>query len=277
MVIDLMKADPVMSSLYVTDIGYYPQASGHYRERREGIDQYVLIYCIAGQGRYELAGRSYEVPANTFFVLPKSIPHTYQADENNPWTIYWIHFDGHIAPHFAASLFTPQPVRPAINSRISNRIKLFDEIVASLNRGPDVANLRYACSVLYHFLATLCHLREYRAATAASTEASIADSLIHYISENMEHRITLAELSRFSGYSITHLSGVFRAKTGYSPMEYAAIMKVRKACELLDNTDLHVNQICYRIGIPDPYYFSRFFSKIMGVSPKNYRNRQKPI
>ena len=61
MVTDMMAADAIVSVLYVTDIGYYPKAENHYRERREPIDQYVFIYCIDGRGSYEVGGNSYEV------------------------------------------------------------------------------------------------------------------------------------------------------------------------------------------------------------------------
>lgn len=52
-------------------------------------------------------------------------------------------------------------------------------------------------------------------------------------------------------------------------------MKMRKACNLLDNTNMKLSQISLKLGIDDPYYFSRLFSHIMGLSPKTYRNRIK--
>jgi len=51
---------------------------------------------------------------------------------------------------------------------------------------------------------------------------------------------------------------------------------VEHSCRLLRQTDLRVNQICYRIGIDDPYYFSRLFSKQMGMSPTKYRESTLP-
>ena len=56
---------------------------------------------------------------------------------------------------------------------------------------------------------------------------------------------------------------------------YANQLRINKACSLLDFTDLHINQICYRVGITDPYYFSRLFSRIMGMSPSAYRRVKK--
>ena len=44
-IIKLMEDDPLASSIYITDIGYYPKAWHHYRSRKKPIDQYVFIYC----------------------------------------------------------------------------------------------------------------------------------------------------------------------------------------------------------------------------------------
>ena len=132
MVTDMMAADAIVSVLYVTDIGYYPKAENHYRERREPIDQYVFIYCIDGRGNYEVGGNSYEVSANQYFILPAGVPHKYQADPENPWTIYWIHFKGVLAPHYAADAIAPTSVNPGIHSRISNRINMFEELFETL-------------------------------------------------------------------------------------------------------------------------------------------------
>ena len=101
MIVEMEERDPLVSSLYITDIGYYPHAVGHHRERREGIDQHVLIYCVEGAGRYRLDGRSYDVHSGEYFILPAGHPHAYTADDDNPWTIYWIHFKGQHAAVYA--------------------------------------------------------------------------------------------------------------------------------------------------------------------------------
>jgi len=54
-------------------------------------------------------------------------------------------------------------------------------------------------------------------------------------------------------------------------LAYFNQMKVEYACKMLRETDMKINQICYKIGIEDPFYFSRMFSKIVGMSPSEYR------
>ena len=46
---------------------------------------------------------------------------------------------------------------------------------------------------------------------------------------------------------------------------------MQKACQYLLLTDLRVNEIGEKLGIEDPYYFTRLFTKKMGVSPTQYR------
>ncbi|MBV4004894.1 helix-turn-helix transcriptional regulator, partial [Bacteroides thetaiotaomicron] len=61
----------------------------------------------------------------------------------------------------------------------------------------------------------------------------------------------------------------------FSCCVYFNLLKMQQACLLLDTTDMKINQICYKIGIEDTYYFSRLFSKIMGMSPREYRKSKK--
>ena len=93
--IEELKRDPLGRELYITDIGYYPHAGFHYCERKEeDSNEFVLIYCVEGEGWFELDGKRYDVGANQFFILPKYKAHAYGSKAENPWTIYWIHFDG---------------------------------------------------------------------------------------------------------------------------------------------------------------------------------------
>ena len=48
----------LVSGLYPTDIGWYPQASHHGRHRESGAEQNILIICTAGQGWFEMDGNT---------------------------------------------------------------------------------------------------------------------------------------------------------------------------------------------------------------------------
>lgn len=50
---------PLIRGLYLTDVGYYPRAKGHFRERKEGIEEYILLYCTEGRGTVLVDGKEY--------------------------------------------------------------------------------------------------------------------------------------------------------------------------------------------------------------------------
>ncbi len=274
-IIDMIDKDPVARLLYITDIGYYPKALHHYRERNPSIDQCVLIYCVDGSGWYEINGVRYEVKENHYFMLPAGVPHTYGSYESNPWTIYWAHFKGPMAKHYLPDTLVPLKIAPSTDSRIANRISLFEEIFNTLNDSFDMENIRYAISALHYFMESLRYLKQYRKVGNQKHETDVIESTVHFLEENIEKHLTLNAIAEYSGFSPSYLSDRFKERTGHSPLTYFNILKMKKACDLLDNTSMKLNQISFKLGIEDPYYFSRLFSKIMGMSPKSYRSQQK--
>ena len=270
MVIEMAEHDELASSLFVTDIGYYPNATNHYRERKKAIDQYVLIYCVDGSGWYQLNDKVYQVGKNQFFILPAGQPHIYGATEW--WTIYWVHFRGEHASIFAEGMQTPKDINVTLNSRISDRIGIFEEIISTLQAGEGLEDLRYASSLLYHFLASMRYLGQFRRSkTLNLNNQNVVDAAVHYMQENIGNRIKLADVIHYVGYSQSHFSKLFLQQTGQSPLAYFNYLKIDYACKLLRETDMKINQICYKIGIEDSYYFSRLFSKVKGLSPSEYR------
>ena len=98
--IDFNENHPLCRGLYMTDIGYYPKASFHLRERTQGCEQYILIYCTNGEGWFTIDNQTYSVTANQFFIIPALHPHQYGASRHNPWSIYWVHFAGNMAAEY---------------------------------------------------------------------------------------------------------------------------------------------------------------------------------
>lgn len=275
-VVEMMEKDPLTSTLHITDIGYYPKALHHFRERTEPINQYVFIYCTDGAGYYRIGRNEYAVSANQYFILPAGIPHVYASDDVRPWTIYWIHFKGSLAFSYVGDIRTPVNVLPEKHSRINDRNALFEEMFNTLRTGYSNENLHYVTSLFHYYLGSLRYLKQYRRTFGEkATDKDMVTLSIHYMKENVEKHITLQDVANHVNYSPSHFSMLFKKQTGHSPLTYLNLLKIQQACSLLDNTDMKINQICYKVGIEDPYYFSRLFSKIMGMSPYEYRKTKK--
>lgn len=272
MIIDMEKADPLVSSLYITDIGYYPHARGHYRERKVPIAQHVLIYCVDGAGWYSMGNSQLQrIGANQFVILPAGKPHAYHSDTDNPWTIYWVHFTGTQSDLYARGAMQPQDVKPGIYSRINHRNDIFEEIYNTLSETFSRDSLRYVSSMLHYYLASMRYLNTYRMAGNRIDDGDVVAAAVHYMNENMERRLTLKEIAKYTGYSSGHFSAMFKHKTGNSPLAYYNRLKIEQACRMLVNTKMRINQICHKVGFDDNYYFSRMFTRIVGISPRRYR------
>ena len=184
MIVKMEEEDPLVSSLFITDIGHYPMAEHHYRIREEAINQYVLIYCVEGHGFYKLNGQTFTVSRNQYFILPAGIPHEYGAAEGQKWTIYWVHFRGEHASVYAEGAQKPLDVKAALNSNIANRNNIFEEMLSTLHFSEGIEDLRYASSLLHYYLASLRYLRQYR--RSVSYDASHSNIVVDDSTENLQ-------------------------------------------------------------------------------------------
>jgi AraC family transcriptional regulator of arabinose operon len=278
-IIDDYKNTALGSLLHITDIGFYPKASFHFRKRtKEEVSQYILIYCIEGEGWFETNHQIQNVIANQVFILPKAVTHSYGSNGKNPWSIYWIHFDGAKADFFAEGFHKPLLISPEKDSRIEDRLKLFEDILLTLKNGYSSSNLDFSVTSLFYLLGSMKYLGVYRATTnlnQAGQQSGAVEEAIHFMHENIRKRITLKEIAQYVGFSPSHFSGLFQRKTGHSPLNYFIQLKIQEACHQLDFSDMKINQISMLVGFDDPLYFSRIFTKTMGSSPSEYRKKKK--
>lgn len=90
-VVQEMEKDALSSVLHITDIGYYPKALHHFRERTEPISQFVFIYCIEGAGWFRTNEQEYAVKANQYFYCPQEyLMHTVRTKVTHGQSIGYI-------------------------------------------------------------------------------------------------------------------------------------------------------------------------------------------
>ncbi|MFR6507913.1 MAG: helix-turn-helix transcriptional regulator [Dorea sp.] len=72
----------------------------------------------------------------------------------------------------------------------------------------------------------------------------------------------------------SYLSRIFKSEVGTSVITYITDLRIKKAKDLLEHSDLKTFEISDAVGIrADPAYFSVLFKKYTGMSPKSYRNK----
>ncbi|MFD0678352.1 MULTISPECIES: response regulator [unclassified Paenibacillus] len=92
-----------------------------------------------------------------------------------------------------------------------------------------------------------------------------------YVSTHYNEPITLADLAARFFINPYYLSQYFKQKTGDTYVNFLTQIRIGKAKELLENTDLKVYEICQMVGYSDTQHFARLFEKLTGSKPREYR------
>ena len=269
---------PLVSPLYVRKIGYFPRVRYHYVQKPQGTDYCMLIYCVAGKGHYTIgSGQPREIVQNQYIILPDNTPYSFWADDADPWTIYWLHFQGSLAHNFVSYPIAPRSILPGNDSRLQVRFNLFERIYSSFTMAYVQQYMVHASMCLYPFLSSFINLEAFRnMASSANNKGEQTFSMLvtHYMQENIANNLTLNDFARNFNYSPSHFSALFLKETGYSPINYYIQLKMRRACQYIERTTMKLNEVAQKVGFNEPAYFSRIFTKIMGMSPSEYRQRE---
>lgn len=267
-----LSNNPLTRDFYLTDIGYYPNARNHDIYRRSGSHQYILLYCVAGEGHIHINNDTHQLIPNSFFILPKNTAHRYYSNVNSPWTIYWVHFTGQNADHLYQRYLAGQPgqVRPIPLNQ--NAIEVFEQLYQVLENSFNGEALEIANMNLQYFINTLVY---YPHIKKMVDDHDVVSEAIAHMKQHIAQHFTLEELAARQKLSVSQFTRSFKQKTGSTPIQYFNFLKVQNSCQYLYFTDKSIKEICVELGFDDQFYFTRLFSRLMGMSPTQYRKTHK--
>jgi len=96
-------------------------------------------------------------------------------------------------------------------------------------------------------------------------------TFLNLLNEYQKHSYCIKEYSHLMKVSPRHLNRIVKYSSGKTACEAIAEKVIMNAKRLLTETNFSIKEIAYEIGFSDQYYFSRFFKKYTGISPKMYR------
>lgn len=264
----------LMRGLIPTDVGYFPHATGHLRERPNGVDQAIFIFCTKGAGWCELAGRCHAVQDGELLVVPPGAGHVYGADEGQPWSIHWFHAKGELLDAFLSELDVTED-HPVI--RIGDDpqlLALFEEVLDVVEHGYTTLQLLYASQTLAHLIAAM--IRDHRSAHQKhpSAHQKIAHTIV-YMKQHLNQSLQLDTLATLANLSRSRYVDLFKEQTGYAPIDYFIRLRMHRACQLLDTTELSIKTVAAELGYEDPLYFTRVFRSVNEMTPTEYRRTRK--
>lgn len=158
-----------------------------------------------------------------------------------------------------------------IEQEISPKLEyLFDSIIEQLSVQPDnMWSCRARMSVLRIF--------DYAASLYDNTfvcnieNDTVVDCVLNYIEFNFEKRVSIDTFCKWNNTNRTTLMREFKKVTGKTINDFVNDKRIEVSRQILDFTNLSIEEIAQKCGFENQAYFSRVFKKKLGISPSQYR------
>ena len=234
------------------------------------LNGYYLVFISKGQGVFESAlSEPTIITAGTCFFLFPGVWHRYRPDPKSGWEEYWIGFKGSYPDELMNKGFFSSDfpvVSPGLNDTLLTLVRRILDHVRSGTAGYHqvITGITLEILGLVHALCSHKELKE-------DANAQYVEKAKFFLRENLEGPLDMKLLIRELPMSYSKFRKMFKEATGDSPNQYHLNLRLDKARELLNTTNLNVTEVAYSLGFDSVFYFSKLFKKKNGVSPKSYR------
>ena len=268
-----------MKQMLVTNLDrtlpLYVELTG-YNEWQEEFDRpggyhcYHWLQTTGGEGRFECQGTSVTLRPNQGILLPPHVPHRY-VTLTDPWSTWYITFNGHLAPMIVSSLGLATST--VISWEDDSPLSRIHYQTRSLVRRQSEFNGMDGSAFVYRFLIDLKRYGQVDKQRSYSQHSTRLIPLIRFMEDHFQNSdIGLATLSEHAGLSSQRLNYLFRATTGMSPYQYLIHLRIQKAKEhLINDKHLNIKTIASLVGFLDASHFVSTFRKYEALTPQRFR------
>lgn len=246
----------------------------HFSFAGESHNFYEIICVLSGVVGIAADMDVYKVTEGNLVVhKPMEFHRIWSEDQTSP-TIIILSFDADIAPVIFGTVFNISEEEISayreVYRLISGSCELNARRVTGILPGHE-AELETAVNNLENLLIKIFSGNQSRhAAETSSTECAIKyHDIMKYLTENVSVQLSINDVARACGMSPSGAKQIFHKYTGQGIMQYFRDIKAKEAISLL-NSGLSIKETAMRLGFTDQNYFSTFFKKMTGKSPRTY-------
>jgi AraC family L-rhamnose operon transcriptional activator RhaR/AraC family L-rhamnose operon regulatory protein RhaS len=247
-----------------------------------------VVIITGGTGLHVTGRESWPLVAGDVFVIGGARPHDYQDMEGlrlinilfDPANLRMDALDLPSLPGYHA-LFTLEPAwrrRHQFKSRLHLQPKDLGTVIGIVDQLELELQVR---SAGFSFIATALFMQLIGYLARCYSRSKSPDSrallrlaeAISYLETNYAEEIDLDDLARKAHMSGRGFIRAFRAAMGSSPIAYLIQLRVNRAADMLRRGAQSITDIAFTVGFGDSNYFARQFRKLVGVSPRTYRQQ----
>lgn len=251
-------------------------------------DYVEIVIVLSGQAEHRINEKAYNVASGDVYVLQGNQEHGFQKATSD-FRVCNVMYRSELLdfpfeklktlPGYQA-LFVLEPARRinrefrSLLSLDSARLKEVLEKVHRLRHEMETRVSGFECAGHSHLLDLIVFLSRLYSASSENSSAGLLrfSEAVAWMEENYVRQSSVAELARRAAMSDRHFLRMFRRTFGTSPLEHLIRLRIRRAAELLQAGRHNIAETAYKCGFSDSNYFSRQFRRIMGMSPRQYRD-----
>ncbi|GAA0684518.1 helix-turn-helix domain-containing protein [Kitasatospora atroaurantiaca] len=228
------------------------------------LDHWVAVVVTGGRGWYtDQSGVRQPVTAPAVLWLRPGLPHHYAPDEGG-WAESFVDFTGSATAGYAELGLLPEAdLTPLTGAEAAQRVVA--RIAGACRRGGPLVGVEAGAGV--HEL--LVELRRHRADLDLAGEP-----VLEVLRRDACLPLSVAQHARRAGLTVAELRRAVRAVGAVGPKEYLLSVRLNEAKELLAAGELPVAAVARRVGYEDPAYFTRIFTRRVGLAPSAFRAQQ---
>ncbi len=233
---------------------------------------YVIVYVLHGNGTYvDMHGQSHPLRPGNFFQRIPGERHSNLIDPHSGWKECFIEigaklFNAYrsmriIRDDFRVGYIDPDPAFIERLWNLQQRLKTADEYMLP----------RLLPELL--LVITEIHQKQFM----GHEHRQIVDLACDHLSRDLERRIDLVGFCKRQGLGYESFRKKFKEQMGISPGQYRIRRRVDAACEMLNNHNLSIGEIAFRLGYKSQYEFSSQFKAYTGLPPRHFRASNKRL
>lgn len=272
------------------DFNFFIQYGGHEEDMyiHKHVDFSELVIVLHGNATHIVNNEESFIKKGDVFVIDNTTSHGYKNPREfricnimyKPEMLTWAGSELRKSTGYQA-LFVLEPYYRNINhllSKMSLAVSNLDDVSSHIAFMIEEFTNKlngYQTILRARFLELVVYLsRQYENQDHQKSQHNLMHlaNAISFIEDHYLEPLSREEIAARSNMSVRHLNRIFKAYYQTTPFAYLQRLRLEHACRLLRTTNQPISEIADKSGFNDSNYFTRQFTKTLGLSPKAYRN-----
>lgn len=265
----------ISKPILVTAAGYYRVHTSDVidTERPNGRGDYQLLYIAAGKAHFYFDGKERIIPKGNMVLFRPGESQIYYLYASEKPETYWVHFTGSDVGLLLDYYQMPKGENVFYTGTSPDYQWLYRQMIQELQLRRANYDDLLSMNLRHIFLMINRYLKE-----GKQVGTDVLDEIeraTHYFNENYNQQISIEKYAEEHMMTSCWFIQSFKQITKTTPMQYIVSLRITNAMNLMDNTNYSIAEVASAVGYDNALYFSRLFHKHTGMSPREYKKRNK--